>query len=603
MAFDQHKNFAYSTVATAPSPASSGTSLVVAAGHGTRFPAVPFNASVWPIGVVPTPANAEIVRVTAIATDTFTITRQGEPGGTAARSIIIGDQIAATITASTLRNIEYGLPINVKQYGATGDGVTNDATAIQTAIDAVTTLGGVAYFPAGVYLIGTTSLTIGKLGTRLIGEGSECTTIKYTGTGTALKNSHATAMRSHVGIEDLFFDLSTASSGAIAVDFTCWSYSLFKRILIDIAGTNKIGFYGNANTLGSAPYYNKFDQCDVIGNNHLGATTGSHGFRFDVFDNSGSFQGPNGNIVTGGRVAGLDTAFRIIGGNGNQFFGVNSESCTEYHYRFGTTATHDTGTLTSATTTTATDTGATWNNNAYINGALRITGGTGSGQYRRIIANTATVITVDYKWNTVPDATSTFEIYPATAVENDILSPRAEGSSSFNPDFVRCEASAHATRVTGGVISSLGTGKTISTVMFRWADVWRPGSYRDVVAFTFTATNVAASVTDQQLTVGGSVTRYVLLPYDAEIVAINVASSVNRTGGTLTVKPSVEGVTKTMSAVLNAAVINLQTTVQPPGTETMAGIHRRIGAMVTTDGSWTPTTNDISVTVFLIPTF
>lgn len=104
MAFDQHKNFAYSTVATAPSPATSGTSLVVAAGHGTRFPAVPFNASVWPIGVVPTPANAEVVRVTAISTDTFTITRAEETSS--ARSIIIGDQIAATITAKTLTDVE-----------------------------------------------------------------------------------------------------------------------------------------------------------------------------------------------------------------------------------------------------------------------------------------------------------------------------------------------------------------------------------------------------------------------------------------------------------------------------------------------------------------
>lgn len=103
---DAHKNLAYSTVATAPSPASSGTSLVVASGHGTRFPAVPFNATIWPTASIPDPSNAEIVRVTAISTDTLTITRAQE--STSARTVIVGDQIAATITAKTLTDVEVG---------------------------------------------------------------------------------------------------------------------------------------------------------------------------------------------------------------------------------------------------------------------------------------------------------------------------------------------------------------------------------------------------------------------------------------------------------------------------------------------------------------
>lgn len=101
---DAHKNFAYSTIATAPSPADSGTSLVVESGHGTRFPAVSFNAVVWPAGAIPIPTNAEIVRVTNITTDTFTITRTQE--STSARTIVVGDQIAATVTALTLTDVE-----------------------------------------------------------------------------------------------------------------------------------------------------------------------------------------------------------------------------------------------------------------------------------------------------------------------------------------------------------------------------------------------------------------------------------------------------------------------------------------------------------------
>lgn len=115
---DNHKNFAFSNVATAPSPADSGTSLVVTAGHGTKFPTVPFNATVWPAGVQPLTSNAEIVRVTEISTDTFTITRTQE--STSARSIIVGDQIANTITALALTDAEAKYAERATQVVAAG---------------------------------------------------------------------------------------------------------------------------------------------------------------------------------------------------------------------------------------------------------------------------------------------------------------------------------------------------------------------------------------------------------------------------------------------------------------------------------------------------
>lgn len=121
---DSHANFAYSTVATAPSPATSGASLVVASGQGTLFPATPFNAVICPAGTQPTSANAEIVRVTARSTDTFTITRTQE--GTSARTVIVGDQIFAAITKKTLTDIElpdnaytrYWSSVGVESFGS-----------------------------------------------------------------------------------------------------------------------------------------------------------------------------------------------------------------------------------------------------------------------------------------------------------------------------------------------------------------------------------------------------------------------------------------------------------------------------------------------------
>jgi hypothetical protein len=105
---DGHKNFSYSTVATAPSPATSGTSLVVASGDGTKFPTPPFNATVWAASANPLTSNAEVVRVTAVSTDTLTITRSQE--SSSVRTIVTGDQIAATITSKTLTDIELNKP-------------------------------------------------------------------------------------------------------------------------------------------------------------------------------------------------------------------------------------------------------------------------------------------------------------------------------------------------------------------------------------------------------------------------------------------------------------------------------------------------------------
>ncbi len=139
---DAHKNFAYSTIAAAPSPAASGTSLDVAAGQGTLFPAVPFNATIWPTGTQPTSANAEIVRVTNISTDTFTITRTQE--GTAARTIVVGDQIAAAITAKTLTDIEDNYANSWSPYQLqTGSGLQTLASNHTN----VTRTGSIFFFP------------------------------------------------------------------------------------------------------------------------------------------------------------------------------------------------------------------------------------------------------------------------------------------------------------------------------------------------------------------------------------------------------------------------------------------------------------------------
>jgi len=126
---DALKNFAYSLVATPPSPATSGTSLVVTAGQGALFPTAPFDATIWPAGVQPLSTNAEIVRVTAVSTDTFTITRAQY--GTTARSITAGYQIAQTITANLFNQLNIAVGNALKASNNLSD-VANYSTALQT---------------------------------------------------------------------------------------------------------------------------------------------------------------------------------------------------------------------------------------------------------------------------------------------------------------------------------------------------------------------------------------------------------------------------------------------------------------------------------------
>ena len=101
---DAVKNYAYSTVATGPSPSTSGPSLVVQAGDGAKFPATPFTAAAWPSGQIPLLSNAELLRVSGLAGDTFTFARAQE--GTSAQPIVAGYQIAQVLSAGFIAELE-----------------------------------------------------------------------------------------------------------------------------------------------------------------------------------------------------------------------------------------------------------------------------------------------------------------------------------------------------------------------------------------------------------------------------------------------------------------------------------------------------------------
>ena len=228
---DALKNFAYSLVATAPSPATSGTSLIVTTGQGSYFPSAPFDATIWPAGVQPTNSNAEIVRVTNVSTDTLTITRAQY--GTTAQSIAIGYQIAQTVDANLLGQL-------AALSGATFTGAVSGTTATWTGEDKASDFAptGLTGATTATRYVGGTANGAPTSGTFAVGDfivdqtGTiwVCTTAGTPGTWTTTISSHLSLRTASATVgrnEITIFSGSTASQTLTApsnpIDGSNWT--------------------------------------------------------------------------------------------------------------------------------------------------------------------------------------------------------------------------------------------------------------------------------------------------------------------------------------------------------------------------------------------
>lgn len=116
------------------------------------------------------------------------------------------------------------------------------------------------------------------------------------------------------------------------------------------------------------------------------------------------------------------------------------------------------GTATSGTSTTISDSGQSWVSNDYVGLIIEITGGTGSGQTRKVIANTSTQITVNASWTTTPDATSTYSVKPFHLIGATNSVTAITGSD--NTVYIGTNDGSD-----GGAVSqlSVATGQTLDT--------------------------------------------------------------------------------------------------------------------------------------------
>ena len=89
-----------------------------------------------------------------------------------------------------------GAVVNVKDFGATGDGTTNDTVAIQAAIDSLAATGGTVFFPTGTYRIARNIGTNDRWGVKVTNSNIS---LVGTGSGTAFRRSeeHTSELQSH----------------------------------------------------------------------------------------------------------------------------------------------------------------------------------------------------------------------------------------------------------------------------------------------------------------------------------------------------------------------------------------------------------------------
>lgn len=498
-----------------------------------------------------------------------------------------------------------GAVANVLDFGAVGDGVADDTTAIQAAIDSSAS-GLTVYFPAGIYKT-TNTLLFKRNSVKLIGDGFGITRIKYVNASGGIavsgdsSKTNSLNVYSYCGIEGISFGAGISNAAAVAndpdiyLDITSFSYSTFD-VDIQTLRTNGVCIYGQGNA-GTSPYYNRISGYlfgGAIGSSNFTQT----GIKFAPGAWAGGSNGPNANIIKGiGRAAALDILVDLQAGTGNMFSEISGESINTAYLRLNYISAIDSGTSSgSNTAVNFNDTTKTWTTNVYVGGAVKITGGTGSGQTRIIASNTSTQLNVVDAWGTIPDNTSTYQIYESKAFGNVWSLGRAEGLDPLNPDFIQAYPGTNKTQVFANEVQSLGTGLFIRDDSGSSRNSWFGNSK---ITFTETVLNPGASANIDiypKLSVIGGVG----IPGNYAVEWLDVRSNTSSLGDNVTVRLDTGGTGPGTGDVTLTAVLTNGNSVAMafPALDkkiTNAGLNRSVFVNVQTGASFSATA-DLQIT-------
>lgn len=159
--------------------------------------------------------------------------------------------------------------VNVKAYGAKGDGTTNDIVAIQIAATAA--VGGTLYFPEGTYLIDDTVQIGDQTAIRFDGRGS---VLKYTGDASAIQCTTFKGLLIEGGGT---IDLSAAGTDAVGLHIAGVWFATINDLKVIQGPANSTGILVETGAPGSPDYFGSF--CVTINNPDLWGTAGAYGIR------------------------------------------------------------------------------------------------------------------------------------------------------------------------------------------------------------------------------------------------------------------------------------------------------------------------------------
>jgi hypothetical protein len=253
-------------------------------------------------------------------------------------------------TGAQDRNVAQKLQefVSVKDFGAVGDGVTDDRAACQAAIDSLGSEGGVVYFPAGTYKLVSTSSPDGKSNGLLIpytGANDTDSRVVLRGEGRSTILSAASQDMYIIRLSDsncMITDMTLTGSDAVVTtveaagviglglvpeDKTQTStrvnqnYNIARNLYV-ISCERGLEFVNGPTVSGdSGCWYNMCADIHI-----LNCTTG-----IDLSDNSVSgASGPNRNNFHNIRIGGTtNTGINIEAGDTNKFHQVNFESIND----------------------------------------------------------------------------------------------------------------------------------------------------------------------------------------------------------------------------------------------------------------------------------
>lgn len=206
---------------------------------------------------------------------------------------------------------------NVKDYGAKGDGITDDTNAIKAAINSENSI----FFPPGTYKI-TNTINL-KEHLSLIGAGKETTFIKYDETTTIDSLFNTSATTPMINIKDLSIVANANVNKVLNLNTT---YSRIENIKVS-NGVTSIYLTGWCDTLKDLQL---FDSTTPLSINTSNAIT-----CINVQSNAGSFIAENsfGSLV-GCAFDNGNPSYKFI----TSYFDLSGCDCETYHMPFQLTA-------------------------------------------------------------------------------------------------------------------------------------------------------------------------------------------------------------------------------------------------------------------------